>query len=274
MLRFFRQIRQRLLTDNKFSKYLLYAIGEILLVVIGILIAFQVDSWNEDRKTSHTEIQYLKRLHSDLANDTAYYHRRIKYADKVIADHKNALLISYNEISSARQFYTSFVNLDWSSEALSIRDNTYTEMNNAGQINIIKNDKLKTEILELYRQVDVAEKHFEEFNNTTIQFMSHFFIQSKAQKHFFAYEGDWSPWTIEMLEDSDDWQWINDKTSESFKSFQLSLGFYSGKDSVFKEYLLDLKNKSTFLLLEIENEFRKRSIQVPHPTVESIFVLD
>jgi hypothetical protein len=60
MLRFFRQIRQRLRTDNKFSKYLLYAIGEILLVVIGILIAFQVDSWNEDRKTSNTEIQYLK----------------------------------------------------------------------------------------------------------------------------------------------------------------------------------------------------------------------
>lgn len=50
MIRFFRQIRQRLLTDNKFSKYLLYAVGEILLVVIGILIALQVDNWNEGRK--------------------------------------------------------------------------------------------------------------------------------------------------------------------------------------------------------------------------------
>ncbi len=49
MLRFFRQIRQRLITDNKFSKYLLYAVGEILLVVIGILIAFQVDNWNEEK---------------------------------------------------------------------------------------------------------------------------------------------------------------------------------------------------------------------------------
>lgn len=50
MLRFFRQIRQRLLIQNKFSIYLLYAIGEILLVVIGILIALQVDNWNEERK--------------------------------------------------------------------------------------------------------------------------------------------------------------------------------------------------------------------------------
>jgi hypothetical protein len=47
MFHFFRKIRQRLLTDNKFSKYLLYAVGEILLVVIGILIGFQVDFWNE-----------------------------------------------------------------------------------------------------------------------------------------------------------------------------------------------------------------------------------
>ena len=49
MLRFFRQIRQRLLTDNRFSKYLLYAVGEVLLVVIGILIALQVNNWNETR---------------------------------------------------------------------------------------------------------------------------------------------------------------------------------------------------------------------------------
>ena len=50
MIKFFRKIRQRLLTENKFSKYLLYAIGEIILVVIGILIALQINNWNEGRK--------------------------------------------------------------------------------------------------------------------------------------------------------------------------------------------------------------------------------
>lgn len=49
MFRFFRQIRQRLLTENRFTKYLLYAIGEIVLVVIGILIALQVNTWNDER---------------------------------------------------------------------------------------------------------------------------------------------------------------------------------------------------------------------------------
>ena len=51
MIKFFRKIRQRLLTENKFSKYLIYAIGEIFLVVVGILIALQVNNWNIERKS-------------------------------------------------------------------------------------------------------------------------------------------------------------------------------------------------------------------------------
>ena len=62
MLRFFRRIRQRLLTENRFSKHLLYAVGEILLVVIGILIAFQVDSWNEERIQRKRSDQVLLNL--------------------------------------------------------------------------------------------------------------------------------------------------------------------------------------------------------------------
>ena len=50
MLHFFRKIRHKLLTENRFSKYLLYGIGEIILVVIGILIALQVDKWNQARE--------------------------------------------------------------------------------------------------------------------------------------------------------------------------------------------------------------------------------
>ncbi|MGB5203859.1 MAG: DUF6090 family protein, partial [Eudoraea sp.] len=51
MIKFFRRIRQSLLTENKIGQYLKYAIGEILLVVIGILIALQINNWNEVKKT-------------------------------------------------------------------------------------------------------------------------------------------------------------------------------------------------------------------------------
>jgi hypothetical protein len=77
MLRFFRSLRQRLLTENKFSRYLLYAIGEILLVVIGILIALQVNNWNEERKTKLTADTYKSKLINDLVSDTLNINRLI-----------------------------------------------------------------------------------------------------------------------------------------------------------------------------------------------------
>jgi hypothetical protein len=70
MIKFFRKIRQQLLAENKFSKYLLYAIGEIVLVVIGILIALQVNNWNENRKTQKLKVSYENSLINDLSLDT------------------------------------------------------------------------------------------------------------------------------------------------------------------------------------------------------------
>ena len=56
MIKFFRKIRQNLLSEGKTGKYFKYAIGEILLVMIGILLALQVNNWNEERKLKRTEI--------------------------------------------------------------------------------------------------------------------------------------------------------------------------------------------------------------------------
>lgn len=70
MIKFFRKIRQRLLTENKFSNYLLYAVGEIVLVVFGILIALQINNWNERRKQHHVLTNIYKIIVEDLNDDT------------------------------------------------------------------------------------------------------------------------------------------------------------------------------------------------------------
>ena len=66
MIKFFRKIRQKMLNENKFSKYMLYAIGEIILVVIGILIAFQVNEWSNQRHQAKAEEIVLTQLQNDL----------------------------------------------------------------------------------------------------------------------------------------------------------------------------------------------------------------
>jgi len=61
MIKFFRKIRQNLLIENKTGKYFKYAIGEIILVVIGILIALQINNWNENRKHKNKKHKYIQR---------------------------------------------------------------------------------------------------------------------------------------------------------------------------------------------------------------------
>ena len=70
MIKFFRKIRQNLLMENKTGKYFKYAIGEIVLVVIGILIALQINNWNEGRKEFNKSKALLEEFKRDLARDT------------------------------------------------------------------------------------------------------------------------------------------------------------------------------------------------------------
>ena len=70
MIKLFRKIRQKLLSENKFSKYLIYAIGEIILVVIGILIALQINNWNTLKNNSIEAEVIKKSLIVDLKKDS------------------------------------------------------------------------------------------------------------------------------------------------------------------------------------------------------------
>lgn len=69
MITFFRKIRQNMIKENRVSKYTLYAIGEIILVVIGILIALQINNWNENNKAKKTEIYVLGEVLNNLNED-------------------------------------------------------------------------------------------------------------------------------------------------------------------------------------------------------------
>ena len=73
MIKFFRTIRQKMITEGKFSKYILYAIGEIVLVVIGILIALSINNWNEKRKDNILKQTFLLKLKSNLQDDISKF---------------------------------------------------------------------------------------------------------------------------------------------------------------------------------------------------------
>ncbi len=96
MIKFFRKIRQRLLTGTKSSKYLLYALGEIILVVIGIVIALQINNWNEERKNRNTFEGYLIFMLEDVESDK-------NQLVKLIQERKASLLSTTKIIDSYKK---------------------------------------------------------------------------------------------------------------------------------------------------------------------------
>lgn len=84
MLHFFRKIRRDLIANSETYKYLKYAIGEVILVVLGILIAIQINNWNEKREGDIIKEVYIQRLKHDLERDTINLNRYIYSADKDI----------------------------------------------------------------------------------------------------------------------------------------------------------------------------------------------
>jgi len=100
MIKFFRKVRQNLLSEGKTGKYLKYAIGEIVLVVIGILIALQINNWNENRKNQKELYNIYNQIVFELDNDIqeltrnlAYYESLEPVFDKVMADSRSADLL-------------------------------------------------------------------------------------------------------------------------------------------------------------------------------------
>lgn len=162
MIKFFRKIRQNMVKENRVSKYFLYAIGEIILVVIGILIALQINNANEARKARKQEIKYLNNLKIDIQtelinNDTiiAFRDNKAKVGVKILNFNKLETVQDLFEFEGAIQtvfWWTTFIPTN----------NTYKELLSSGNLNFIKNDSIKNYLLELdkkYVFIDNAEHH-------------------------------------------------------------------------------------------------------------------
>ncbi|MFC7357689.1 DUF6090 family protein [Jejudonia soesokkakensis] len=148
MIKFFRHIRQRLLIENRFSKYLLYAIGEIILVVIGILIALQFNNWNNERQTKSVQIRYLNEIANNLKTDLddvrfniGFNEKRLKACRMVIKSiDENATYSDSLDIYYGSLLYTTRSVVNYSA---------YETLKAKG-LEIITNDSLRKTITKLY----------------------------------------------------------------------------------------------------------------------------
>ena len=163
MIKFFRKIRQRFISEGKLSKYLIYAIGEIVLVVIGILIALQINNWNESRKQDNEVAGYLELMVQELREDVEFYdllkERGIRRIAKLsaltngqfdVVDLKDTPeLISMNY--DARNFGTAYMTLKQN-----------------GDLNKLYNAGLRDEMVTYYEEIAVLYNNISEWHKNFV----------------------------------------------------------------------------------------------------------
>ncbi|WP_445381219.1 DUF6090 family protein [Robiginitalea sp. IMCC43444] len=192
MLRFFRQIRQRLLTDNKISKYLLYAIGEILLVVIGILIALQVDDWTNKKELKAAEIQTYAVLLTSLRKDSLELVRIIDVQTKSLNAQNTILNSSAKELldeHSNREISELIFDVHNGAYSFFPKYGTYNSLVSNKGIDLISSEKIKSDLIDLYdywcpRYENVDDVIDIKFHNVLFPFLQRevgFFVNSDLE---------------------------------------------------------------------------------------------
>lgn len=164
MIKFFRRVRQQLLSENKVSKYMLYAIGEIILVVIGILIALWINSTFQDYKDQQQALVFLKDFKRDLVSDTLVLHKRINANKKRVRsiDSIDYLLSNKTELTSNENSNFLEYNTDIMRESYFVPEKvTIRQLESSNNGNLIPSKALKDKLFEYYTFHDRNEKNME-----------------------------------------------------------------------------------------------------------------
>ena len=147
MIKFFRRIRQKLLSQNKFSRYILYAAGEILLVMVGILLALQVNNWSEKKKLKKTEIIYLKGLKQNFLDSSKELDRVID--ESIITEQSLDELVELIKKYGNNLNHNGIDSLLLSGMSYTIfqtRQGVINELISSGQLSTISNEYLRSQI--------------------------------------------------------------------------------------------------------------------------------
>ncbi len=223
MIKLFRKIRQNMIKENRVSKYILYAIGEIVLVVIGILIALSINNWNVDRKGEILRVELLKNLKVDMIQDL----NRLSTIDRFINDRKNYAKFLLNILEDIPETIDStkvFLALERCSfvHTFDPQMPTYSEMQGSGNLSLLKSDKLKK-----------ALATYKNFINTS----------AKIELRNANVMSDYSNAVLAYMDEEFGYIDINDTIAKAYKGLKFDLDAIA-KDDKLKLLIKNVHNKS------------------------------
>jgi len=178
MIKFFRKIRYELMEKNKTGKYLKYAIGEIVLVVIGILIALQINTWNNKRIEKIKEQAVLTEISNSINSDLKFFENILDYRLNIKSEGISGLmkLIGEKEHIASDSIMQLFEKAGFDI-SINYDSGTYDALKSYG-FDIISNDRLRKSIINRY---EVSFPALKEFGNKTPKLLNPFIEKLKIE---------------------------------------------------------------------------------------------
>jgi hypothetical protein len=244
MPRFFNRIRKQLARDNKFFQYSRYAIGEILLVVIGILIALQVNNWNESSNSEkalrqslvklRTDINYDLKTFSELDSIHSIWNEQNQYISENVLTGKLVKLDSINQLSAGRGTFLY----------LTVKTTSYQEMINTGLLYKL-DPKVQSSIDNYY---ELARFEMEKLNRDLQNFSD-----AALSAERFPYLNYGARLATRQNLNNTDWSWIQDPNSAMYKDLETITMWYSEQIKAYNSVLNKLKIRGTEAISVIDN---------------------
>ena len=217
MIKFFRKIRQNLLSEGKTGKYFKYALGEIILVVIGILLALQINAISQNHSNKNKLNKYLTLLLEDLDNDKARF-IFCKNADSLRAEHLNQYIFSGKTILSNQTFKSAF----WTQTSI-IHNSTYNSIKANNILELIKNINVQKAISEYYSAADKVQRfEYSYINNQVINFTDEVLKRKHLTQFYHQMHPNSENITLSEEEDSILYGYfinLRDNALEEYKSY-------------------------------------------------------
>ena len=164
MLTFLRKIRRSLIESGSTQKYLLYAIGEIALVVIGILIALQINNWNEDSKNEKMSAVYIQNLISDVVKDTMRINSYLKNSAEMEIERNNYYNYLKKGNITPQQLQDSLARMKIFKKLFDPSKSTYQDLLSTGNLSQLDPDKRKA-IIGYYSFMEPIERFLDEYDD-------------------------------------------------------------------------------------------------------------
>ena len=152
MIKFFRNIRKKLADENKFLAYSRYAIGEIILVVIGILIALQVNNWNNNRLNKVKEKYFLSEIITNLKTDSLKLQGVLEFNQSKLEVTQNIMEIFIDTLSNKERLDIFFDNADAFPryELFRPKETAFKNLITSENLNLITNKNIRNLLIDYY----------------------------------------------------------------------------------------------------------------------------